>query len=417
MESHRKRKTAHSPCRPTMWGSRAVRVSHCADARLPAEAVGGELPAPRGESSSAPRSPIAVVASTVVVMRGAKVWPSLRSSYSDVSVRLLRRALAAVCAIIAAAITVSSSLPADAVAAATWRVQPLILPIGTQGGGALTYSSDGRYLAYPAANWHVAVVDARSGLEVSTLTPSPDWQGLAFSPDGTHLAVLEQNMGIEVFDVSHGSLLKRIAPPPHTPSSVRGGFAYIDHGRQFVEGGPGVFVVDAQTGRMVRRVLSAYVTGVAVDGTGTHLAVSEGVARPPIDTLIYSLSTWRLEATLPGRGGADRVAFYPVWSRDGAYLAASTGSGLSIYQGSKRLAHIPLSSVNGLAVGWLAGDAVVVVDNQHLEIWYPLNGGAVVPVFTASYRYLGVAAVSPTGSAIAVAALNGNQWSLYRLAS
>ena len=184
--------------------------------------------------------------------------------------------------------------------------------------GGLSYSPDGKRLAYNDLNTTI-IVDATSGAEILSLA-STDSAGndVAFSPDGTQVAVGSEDAGLRIYNSSDGKMLIEL----QTGSGYNGRIVFSPDSKHIAAANDtGAHVWDITTGRKLVTFIGhgegEGLNGIAYSPDGKWIATSGNDA---------TIKVWDPETgaeifTLTGHTGP---TFGVAFSPNGQYLATSS---------------------------------------------------------------------------------------------
>ena len=120
---------------------------------------------------------------------------------------------------------------------------------------SVAYSAKARLAA--TYTWtRIRLWDLETGKEVRKWTgPGSDfYESVSFSPDGERLLTASPGGPVCIWDVKSGKNLKMIQAHPETDGGGGAcGAAFSPDGKRIVSGGAGVVVLDAETGKELRR--------------------------------------------------------------------------------------------------------------------------------------------------------------------
>jgi RNA polymerase sigma factor (sigma-70 family) len=193
-----------------------------------------------------------------------------------------------------------------------------------RGSPAVSFSIDGRSLAWPAEDGKLRLTDVATGKEVRTLGQPEQTRylaGLAFSPDGKRLATRGYDQAVRLWDVSSGREVRQLAPAltgqrlgGRSVFGVAGGvpaasLAFAHDGKLLAGAGPGGAVTfwDGASGQEVIPGHRRPVTGAAfsADGKVLYSLGDDGTVRQ------WDGAGGRQQQSHLLPGEADRVALAP----------------------------------------------------------------------------------------------------------
>jgi WD40 repeat protein len=247
-----------------------------------------------------------------------------------------------------------------------WMVDPATLQprylLAKQ--GRVIWSPDGSKFATVNGD-KIRVWRTQDGRALQTFT------GLdaAWSPDGQQLAKLNIDHTIGVRDIGSGARLRKL-PLPTTTANRFNRLAWSPDGKTFALGGLGIVVLDATDGHILKTIEPKRSVGkISWSPDGTKLIASTTSGRYQYATfLVYDAHSGRQIEEL--NSGNPYETDPPIWSPDGAWLAATgvdRDSGLYRSTASGQLQKV--MSFGG-TTGWSADSRLLAVGlGNTIEVW------------------------------------------------